>query len=225
MSEIDNQQFNQLNRVSCGEVVHLQIITATKPIRLKTRLIGVDPNMSIILAFGNDTNWERALPHIKESRHVVVRLLSNEQQQAKIIAFRCQIQKLMTVAGRWLVLNYPKTIESADLRQHLRIAVKIEASLLDSASNTILAIGKLTDISIQGCAFIGQREPTLHVNSVYRLVVKLEDDNSTIDLSVALKNIQNSTRDGEVQYGLVFMKPDSETKESIQQLLLHHLQQ
>ena len=223
MSEIDNQQFERLNQVNCGEIVHLQIITATKPIRLKTRLIGIDPSMSVIVAFGNDANWEKALPYIKESKNVVVRLLSNEQQ-ANIIAFRTSIQKIMTIAGRWLVLDYPVAIESAELRQHLRIPLKIEASLLDNTLNNSLAVGSLNDISIQGCAFISQREPALSLNTAYRLSIKSEEDGNTIELPVTLKNIQMSTRGGEFQYGLVFVLPKVDAKTSIQQLILHYLQ-
>lgn len=224
MAEIDNKKFTRLNQVTCGEIVHLQIITPTKPIRLKTRLIGVDPNMSVILAFGNDPSWEKALPHIKESKTVIVRLLSNQQQQASIIAFRTKIQKIMTIAGRWLVLNYPQVIESAELRQHLRIPVKIEASLLDVTLNTSLATGTLSDISMQGCAFVGEKKTKLKVDGAYRLSVQL-DDECTIELPIELKNIQAAGYEGDTQYGLVFTKSDIDTTDSIQQLLLHHLQQ
>lgn len=224
VTEIDNREFIRLNQVTCGEVVHLQIITATKPIRLKTRLIGVDPNMSIILAFGTDQYWEKSLPHIKESKDVIVRFMNNDEQQASVIAFRSSIQKIMTIAGRWLVLDYPKAIESAELRQHLRVSVKIGASLLDSDGNSVLISGMLSDISIQGCAFITKQKVELDLHNLYRLSINIEGENTNIDLSVALKNIQNSILNGSTQYGLAFMTPESETKLSIQQLLLHHLQ-
>lgn len=224
MSEIDNREFIRLNQVTCGEVVHLQIITATKPIRLKTRLIGVDPNMSVILAFGNDQYWEKALPHIKESKDVIVRFMNNDQQQASVIAFRCSIQKIMTIAGRWLVLDYPKAIESAELRQHLRVSVKIVASILDGVENSVLVSGVLSDISVQGCAFITKQRVVLDLHNMYRLSIDLEGENESIELSVSLKNMTNSLADGSTQYGLAFMTPTTETNTSIQQLLLHHLQ-
>ncbi|MDA7746207.1 flagellar brake protein [Psychromonas sp.] len=222
MAEIDNKKFNYLNKVHCAEVVHLQIITATKPIRLKTRLIGVDPNMSVILAFGSDASWEKALPLIKEGNPVVARIFSNEQQQANIIAFRTTIQKIMTITGRWLVLSYPKSIESVELRQHLRISVHIEANVLDEAINTTLASGILSDISIRGCAFISDNKTQLTLNSVYRLSIKIDDE--VMELAVELKNIQNGANEGQFQYGLVFTAPEEEREENIQQLLLHHLQ-
>lgn len=230
VAEIDNREFVRLNQVNCGELVHLQIITATKPIRLKTRLIGVDPNMSVILAFGNDATWEKAAPHIKESKDVIVRFMNNEDQQASVIAFRSSIQKIMTIAGRWLVLDYPKAIESAELRQHLRVAVKIEASLLDSDANSVLVTGLLSDISIQGCAFITRQKEALDLHNLYRLSISIEDESAassadkSVQLSVALKNIQTSIANGHTQYGLAFMTPEKETKVSIQKLLLHHLQ-
>jgi len=224
VSEIDNREFTRLNQVTCGEIIHLQIITATKPIRLKTRLIGVDPNMSVILAFGNDQAWEKAAHHIKESKDVIVRFMSNDQQQASVIAFRSSIQKIMTIAGRWLVLDYPKAIESAELRQHLRVSVKIGASLLDSNGNSVLVSGMLSDISIQGCAFMTMEKVELDLHNLYRLSINIEGENANIELSVALKNTQTTMSNGHTQCGLAFMTPESETKASIQQLLLHHLQ-
>lgn len=224
MPNIDNRELTRLNQVNCGEVIHLQIITATKPIRLKTRLIGVDPNMSVILAFGNDPSWIKALPHIKETNDVIVRYMNNDQQQASIIAFRSSIQKIMTITGRWLVLDYPKAIESVPLRQHRRVNVSVEASIVDSDSNDVLATGVLTDLSIQGCAFVSKKEESLSVGGVYQLCIDLEEENKKICLSVALKNISNLGINDEAQCGLVFMTPETEAKTSIQELLLYHLQ-
>ncbi len=224
VSKIDNRELTRLNQVNCGEIIHLQIITATKPIRLKTRLIGVDPNMSVILAFGNDANWIKALPHIKETNDVIVRFMNNDQQQASVVAFRSSIQKIMTIMGRWLVLDYPKTIESAALRQHRRVDVSVEASMVDSETKAVLAHGVLIDLSIQGCAFVSKKEKSLSVGTIYELCIDLEEENKKICLSVALKNINNLGVNDEVQCGLVFMTPETEAKASIQELLLHHLQ-
>lgn len=220
---IDNKKFDALNQSDCGEIVHLQIITATVPIRIKTYLIGVDPNMSVILAIGNDASWEKALPFIKESKHVVVRLLSHHQQQSSILAFRTSIQRIMTIAGRWLVLDYPKAIEAASLRQHVRIPVEIEAILMDSETEVHLAIGRLIDISIYGCAFIGQQKVQVALNKVYRLSITLKE--KVLDFSVTLKNIQPTAGEGVVQYGLVFMAEEADKQVNIQALLLHYLQQ
>jgi len=224
VSNIDNRELTRLNQVSCGEVIHLQVITATKPIRLKTRLIGVDPNMSVILAFGNDPSWIKALPHIKETNDVIVRFMNNDQQQASVVAFRSSIQKIMTITGRWLVLDYPKAIESVPLRQHRRVDVSVEASIVDSDSHDVLARGVLIDLSIQGCAFVSKKEASLSIGGVYQLCIDLEEENKKVCLSVALKNISHLGVNDEAQCGLVFMTPEAEAKTSIQELLLHHLQ-
>jgi hypothetical protein len=212
VSKIDNRELTRLNQVNCGEIIHLQIITATKPIRLKTRLIGVDPNMSVILAFGNDANWIKALPHIKETNDVTV------------VDFLNKKQKFFTIWGVCLFLHYPKTIESATLRQHRRVDVSVEASMVDSETKAVIANGVLIDLSIQGCAFVSKKEKSLTVGTVYELCIDLEEENKKICLSVALKNINNLGVNDEVQCGLVFMTPETEAKASIQELLLHHLQ-
>lgn len=226
MQDVEKQVFEHLNRVSCGEVAHLQVITATKPIRLKTRLIGIDPNMSVILKMGNDASWEKAADHIKESKHVVVRLLSNDQQ-ARILAFRSTIQKIMSTSGSWLILDYPKAIESASLRKHVRIPVNIEASLLDKNLNTMITPGTLSDLSLQGCALVTVNDPEtkLNIDQEYRLLISLEesDEVSAVELPVVVKNVQLTGKDA--QYGLVFNQAEQDSIQRIQQLLLHHLQQ
>ena len=224
VSNLDNREFSLLNQVNCGEVVHLQIITATKRIRLKTRLIGVDPNMSVILAFMNDPSWERALPHIKESNDVIVRFMHKKRQQACIIAFRSSIQKIMTITGRWLVLDYPKAIESAEIRQHRRVTVNIEATLSHPDTKVNLSTGLLSDISLQGCAFVSVDELALNVGDIYILSVDISDEGKNIELSVTLKNVQKITVNNEFQYGLIFNSAEAKVKDSLQYLLLHHLQ-
>lgn len=224
VSNLDNQEFTLLNQVNCGEIVHLQIITATKPIRLKTRLIGVDPNMSVILAFMNDPNWERAIPHIKESNDVIVRFMHKKRQQACIIAFRTSIQKIMTITGRWLVLDYPKAIESADIRQHRRVSVSIEATLSHPDTKVVLSTGLISDISLQGCAFVSEDELALNVGDIYMLNIDITDENKKIELSVTLKNVQKINANNEFQYGLIFNTPEAKVKDTLQHLLLHHLQ-
>ena len=227
MLVINNKKFEALNQVKCGEIVHLQIITATTPIRLKTYLIGIEPNMSVILALGNDATWEKALPYIKESKHVVVRLLTHSQKQSSIIAFRTTIQRMMTISGRWLILDYPKAIEAAKLRQHVRIPVDIEAMLIDCKTEIPLTTGTLIDISIYGCAFISNQKSPLKLNAVYCLSVQLKEDDKTVTFAfeVTLKNIQTMSAEGTTQYGLVFMAEDEEKQASIKTLLLAYLHQ
>ncbi|MDN2662400.1 PilZ domain-containing protein [Psychromonas sp. 14N.309.X.WAT.B.A12] len=223
MTKIDNRELTRLNHVNCGEVVHLQVVTPTKPIRLKTRLIGIDPNMSVILAFGNDASWIKALPHLKETNDVIVRFMNSEQQQANVTAFRTSIQKIMTITGRWLVLDYPKNIESVPLRKHRRVDVSIEAALVNSESDTVLANGVLIDVSIQGCAFVCKKQGSLSIGGIYQLLIDLGDGSSKVTLSVALKSNKELGVNDEVQYGLVFTTPE-DVQSAIQQLLLHYLQ-
>ncbi|RBW47554.1 hypothetical protein DS885_02455 [Psychromonas sp. B3M02] len=223
MTGIDNRELTRLNHVKCGEIVHIQVITPTKPIRLKSRLIGIDPNMSVILAFGNDASWIKALPHLKENNDIIVRFMNSEQQQANVTAFRTAIQKIMTITGRWLVLDYPKSIETVGLRKHRRVDVSIEASLVNVENETVLANGVLIDLSINGCAFVCKKEETLSEGSIYQLMANLGDGSPTVTLSVSLKSVKELGVNNEVQYGLVFTTPE-QVNSAVQQLLLHHLQ-
>ena len=97
--------------MACNTIVHLQILTPTKTIRLKTNLIGVDPNMSVILAIHHENDWYAAKNFIREGNGVIVRLINPNSPEASIVAFRTNIQKIMSIAGNWLVLDYPKELQ------------------------------------------------------------------------------------------------------------------
>ncbi len=51
MSAQQNKDFKQLEKMPCNTQVHLQMLTSSQAIRLRTHLIGIDSNRSILLAF------------------------------------------------------------------------------------------------------------------------------------------------------------------------------
>lgn len=211
-----------LNKISCETEVYLQVVTPTQRLRLKTRLIGVDPNMSVILAMGKDEEWDAAKEFIREGQKVIVRMVNGNQSDAYILAFQSQIQKQMSIAGNWLVLDYPATIQKVALRQHSRLPIDMKASILNLGSKKELSPGVLTDISIDGGAFIGEALPGDAIDRRYILQVKHEKSTETIQVMV--KNSQKlSKHNNLVQYGFNLESKEDVTKKFVEELVLYYL--
>ena len=87
MSQIAPELLNKFNALPCQTEVHLQLPTATKPIRLRSRLIGIEPGMCVIISRGTDQHWEMARELIREGQSIVVRLVNEGDPNATIFAY------------------------------------------------------------------------------------------------------------------------------------------
>lgn len=211
-----------LNKIPCETEVYLQIVTPTQRLRLKTRLIGVDPNMSVILAMGSDADWNATKEYIRDGQKVIVRLVNGEQSDAFILAFQTKIQKLMSIAGRWLVLDYPAGIQKVALRQHSRLPIDMKASLLNLGTKKVISTGVLTDVSIDGGAFIGEELSRKAIDRRYILEVKQEKSIQAIQ--VVVKNSKKlSNKNNLVQYGLNLESTEDVSKKFVEDLILYYL--
>jgi hypothetical protein len=217
-------EYAYLNKIPCATEVYLQVITPIQAIRLKTRLIGVDPYMSVIVANGSDQEWLAAKESIREGQKMIVRLVNGEQPDAHIIAFQTQVQKIMSIAGHWLLLDYPKTIQRVALRQHSRLPTNIDALLLDSQTKKICCKGVLTDISSNGGAFIGEPMQGTVIDKQFILKVKLANEPEAQMSLVVVKNSKKlSSHNSLVQYGLNIMGTEEASKLFVEHLVLYAL--
>ena len=217
--------FENLNSMPCNTIVHLQILTPTKAIRLKTRLIGIDPNMSVILAINPDNEWRSARNYMREGQGAIVRLLNLDSPDANIIAFRTTIQKIMSIAGNWLVLDYPKKeLQNVSLRKYSRITIHIKCAIIDKNSQKIVSNGFLHDISINGCAFVGKPLNEYTEDSEYALQVTLETQTTPLICSINVKSgLEKEDHATLQQYGLIFQENNKDTQDFIQKIILSHL--
>ncbi|WP_028863641.1 PilZ domain-containing protein [Psychromonas aquimarina] len=232
---IENSDFDCLNTMRCKTEVYLQILTPTQPIRLKSRLIGVDPFMSVILAMHNDDDWLTAKNFIREGQVVIIRLLNSEESEANIFAFRCNIQKIMSIAGNWLVMDYPKQIEKVCLRQNVRYPIRHDCTIYHEKSTKPVSTGYLNDISIKGCAFTGDFIAGCVVGDSYQLCIQLSEnkynldtesknENEKFNIQVTVKNITDiSIHTEQKQYGFVFTQKDQTTIDFIKKTIFYNL--
>lgn len=219
MTDHEDNKYRYLNKIACATEVHLQIVTPTQPIRLKTRLIGVDPNMSVIVAMGSNSEWVSAKQYIREGQKVIVRLMITDLPDASLIAFQSNIQKLMSIAGRWLLLDYPKQVQQLPLRQYRRLPVYIDAKLLHPETKKTCSSGYLNDLSIFGGAFIGEPIKKVLVDKKYILQVMRGTDEKSIN--IAIKNTKQVDKKGKlVQYGVVIEGDEENSKQFVEPLLI-----
>lgn len=220
------EEFASLDNIACNTEVHLQILTPTNPIRLRTRLIGVDPNNSIILALGDDRQWLGAKDFIRDAQGVIVRLLNSEDPDANILAFRTNINGIFTAAGRWLTLAYPKELQKLMLRQHSRIPINVEAELLEPETDQSVSKGHLVDISINGGGYTGEVIAEEPIDKDFVLKLNINDSMENVTMQIKVRN-QQLIDTGEMlfQYGFTLNSQDDEAESFVQKVILTHLTQ
>ncbi|MPY26760.1 flagellar brake protein [Shewanella psychropiezotolerans] len=232
MPQSQAYEFSYLDNIACNTEVHIQILTPTQPIRLRTRLVGVDPHVSIILALGSDKLWQQASDFIVQDQGVIIRIVKTDEPDANVIAFKTCIQKLINGSGRWLLVDYPKEIQKVALRQHSRISINVESLLRPASSEASgnsaeakpLAHGNLSDISIKGGAFVCKNNDTIEKEGNYLLQVKIMPDMETLSMSITVKNAIGIEHDKEqLQYGFIINSPQSEAEIFVQKVILNHL--
>ncbi|WP_026970309.1 PilZ domain-containing protein [Aliagarivorans marinus] len=209
----------RFDALPCNSEVQIQIPTATTPIRLRSRLVGIDPNMCILLSQGSDHNWKAAKELLREGQTVVIRVMNPLDPDGPIFAYRDAITKMMSVVGRWLVIGYPKQLQYISLREHARHPVQAQAKLIFSDSQSSV---QLCDISLQGCAVITEH---LVKAGVPDGQLQLQThDNKPIAIPVQFCN-QNRTHPQSEQYqvGLKFSADDKQKIRFVQQTILQYL--
>lgn len=187
-------EFEHLDFMPCNTEVYIEILTQNKPIRLKTRLIGIHSPKTIILEFGQDKNWTLAKRYIFENASVIVRILNSFDPNAHVVAFRSTISKLMTPLHNWIVIYYPKNLEKIALRQSGRLPVNIPSVLSQSRSDKEQSEysleGHLVDISIKGGGFIGTDNNDINLENKCTLTLLEESNDEAINIIVIIKNRQ-----------------------------------
>ncbi|GIU29869.1 flagellar brake protein [Shewanella schlegeliana] len=218
------KDFSTLDNLACNTEVHLQLLTPTKTIRLRSRLIGVDPGRAVILAHGNDKAWRGSSAFITDKQSVIIRVVNSDEQDASILAFRSNIHQIITVVGRWIVIRYPKELQTVSLRQHSRIPINICASLTTIDSDETISTGYLRDISIKGGAFVSEARGHFNVDSQYRL--KMDFNGEEESISITIKNQQELDPSSRLaQYGFTLDADEEKSERLVQQIILQHLNQ
>ncbi|WP_432453430.1 MULTISPECIES: PilZ domain-containing protein [unclassified Agarivorans] len=224
MEPISPDLLAEFNALPCQTEVHLQIPTATKPLRLRSRLIGIEPGMCLILSRGIDQQWEAAKEKIREGQSIVIRLVNQGDPNATIFAYRGNISKLMSSVGRWLVVDYPRRIQKISLRQHSRMPIALASTLLCQHQAQTSFHGVLKDLSLNGGGFVCEPIPLPLSSLPFKLQLNLDNNPSiSIDASICNQHLEQRTPE-RLHYGLTFNAKNAEKKNFVQMALLEMMQ-
>ncbi|MDO6761997.1 flagellar brake protein [Agarivorans sp. 1_MG-2023] len=224
MDPIAPELLNEFNALPCQTEVHLQIPTPTNPLRLRSRLIGIEPGMCVILSRGMDQQWEAARDLIREGQSIVVRIVNEGDPNATIFAYRGSISKLMSSVGRWVVLDYPRNIQKISLRQHSRLPVSLPCRMQSESDSNESFKGLLKDLSLNGGGFISAPIPLPLTKRSFNLHLPI-DEYETLSIKASICNQHLEQRSPErVHYGLSFDADESVKQKFIQTALLEIVQ-
>ncbi|WP_055731984.1 PilZ domain-containing protein [Agarivorans gilvus] len=224
MSQIAPELLNKFNALPCQTEVHLQLPTATKPIRLRSRLIGIEPGMCVIISRGTDQHWEMARELIREGQSIVVRLVNEGDPNATIFAYRGAISKLMSTVGRWLVIDYPRNLQKISLRQHSRLPIYLNCRLqsLGKQADTFSAI--LKDLSLNGSGIVTEEIPHTLRQQPFKLELTIEGQKAfAIKTRICNQRLEHGSS-SRMHYGLSFDASEREKQQFIEAALLEIMQ-
>lgn len=221
-----------LSTIPCNTEVSIQIITPVQTIRVRSHLVGVDRQLCLILHRGNDAAWLSAKNYIREGQNLVVRLINSKENDAKVIAFRSSIIKLDSVISRWLIISFPKQVQAIKLRKDSRQSLKLKASLITAAEQKTLSSGFLNDISLSGCAYLGQALAEEEQEQKLLLCTQIQESELTspdsppeilnLQLPIEIKNKSNDSS-GVCKMGLQFTSSEEERLDAVQKILMQSL--
>lgn len=184
---------NKLHQLTTGGVVELEILTPTSSKRVKTEFIGLLDKKFIILNYPSTKRLPGANDYLRDGVMVVVRAVI-EGGDGQVIAFRQQIMSIASHPARLIFINFPKQVQSFELRSQTRIPTLLPAKLKLDDDKEVGGIIK--DISLTGVMFEFNERQSLD---------NLKDKECT----VSLKNSSNETKNFQGQLCSIKEQGDS----------------
>ncbi len=188
-----------------GKPLDLQINLPIKA-RIKVPLIGYEVGNNIILKYPNISQLGTHRDLFVEGNVVIVRYLL-EGEQGECFAFKTSIKSVVKFPEKYLVLNYPTSIETRQLRLHQRIATHLPASIVirgdEERQNSESMDGIIEDISPRGCGFAFKtNNQNLKVNQTAVFINIKNLMNGELNIPAKVCNSRNEN--GKVCVGIKF---------------------
>lgn len=209
MSDISNEQRMQLFELQPGRSLDLQI-NHPVPLRLKLSLIGYELGKYIILKYPKGASAKEYNDVLIEGNVLIVRYLM-EGNKGECFAFRSTIKTMTQYPEKLLFIDYPKQIESRQLRLQQRTSIHLPAiiRLEDDTGNKPTQInGIIGDISAKGCGFTFKTKSTsAKVNKRNVFVCLQSPIDGEVKISARVCNSRNDN--GTVSVGIQFIDQDN----------------
>jgi len=204
-----------------GKIVDLEINHPVK-FRIKVPLIGYEMGKYIILKYPISTRTSAYQDVLVEGNVVISRYIL-EGEHGECFAFRSTIKHVTQYPESFIILNYPKQIESRQLRLKQRIITHLPASLMVNSQGgeqkSIRLNGIIADISIKGCGFVFKADNTkITVNK--RDVLVCIQHPSTGEIKIAAKVCNSRNDQGKVSVGIKFFENDKQVNNLLEHLFI-----
>ncbi len=191
-------------------------IEGTK-IRMTSELIGVETGEYLVIKMPTVQFAGNLSSLLYKGNSIIIRYL----HKGTIFGFKSHISHVITNPAKLIFIEYPKRIESHDLRAHKRLDCYLPANAKIMGNKIV---GTITDVSREGCHFIIDTEKAKVENSLILQVgneigvsFQLPGASAKLTVTGKQKNIKKD-RDS-VNIGVEFNSMDIETQERLHDFL------
>ncbi|MCM2678195.1 flagellar brake protein [Echinimonas agarilytica] len=196
--------------------VDVQVLAGSHVYRLKSRLIGIDNPHVLLLRLGTDQSWKDANHRLEPGQPVVIRMV-NESGQCQLLAFRTQLGMACKVPRRWLTVQFPERIESANMREQKRIHVQFGCYIEWGDHKEKLSLGTIIDLSTKGCRIETKVDRPIPESSNIR--IRFKDEYSHLTLPGAVRN-SSVDASGQIVHGVQLTELSSTERSHLSELML-----
>lgn len=198
-----------------GTTLKIQI-EGTKS-RMTSELIGVETGEYLVIKMPTVQFMGNLSSLLYKGNSIIIRYL----HKGTIFGFKSYISHVITNPAKLIFIEYPKRIESHDLRAHKRLDCYLPANAKIMGNKIV---GTITDVSREGCHFIIDSEKAKVENSLILQVgneigvsFQLPGASAKLTVTGKQKNIKKD-RDS-VNIGVEFDSMDIETQERLHDFL------
>ncbi|MDX2369947.1 MAG: PilZ domain-containing protein [Colwellia sp.] len=198
-----------------GSMITIEIITpAGQRAKFRTSFIGYLPKKYVLIQYPDVNKLGDFAKHVTQGMGVTVRGLI-EGNEGMVLAFLSTIRQTILMPSRIIVLDFPRTVSTQNLRSSIRIDTHICAKVKideDYWQTTII------NLSINGCQLTIENgeQLVLAEKKVIEIIIEDKQGGSNIKLNGAVCNLKQQAE------GLSFgVKFNTESDKEISQLLIN----
>lgn len=205
-----------------GKPVDIEINHPVK-LRIKVPLIGYEMGKYIILKYPVTHRVSSYQDVLVEGNVVIVRYIL-EGEHGECFAFRSTIKHITQYPESFLILNYPKKIESRQLRLQQRITTHLPASIMLDMEGVekkeVRLNGIIADISVKGCGFIFKADNSKVSVKKCDIFVCIQHP-SAGEIKIPARACNSRNEAGKVSVGISFFDGDKQVSSLLEQLFIN----
>jgi hypothetical protein len=220
MADLTINTPSQLFELQPGESLDLQI-NHPVPLRLKLTLIGYELGKYIVLKYPQVARTSDYKDVLIEGNVMIVRYIM-EGSKGECFAFRSSIKNISLNPEKLIFLEYPKKIESRQLRTQQRMSIHIPSAIMlegKGEEEGARISGIIGDISTKGCGFTFKsksNKTTVNKRDIFVCIQSPIDG----EVQIPAKVCNSRNINGMVNVGIQFIDSDNLVPKLLAQLFI-----